>query len=360
MASLLVGGTVYAGTQLAGTSELKLGSDLYLAGENVDVNEDAAGDVVAAGGSVRVAGNVPGDLIVFARSATIDGNVAGSVRGAVQFLNINGSVDGRITVAAMELNLNEGNQATATSLATMAGTVTVDRPLNGYAVIFGQTASLNSKIDGPVKLALGSLSVGEAASFPSGVTFQKVANDLAANQAIDSLRKVAQVTVLEPTAEAQPSAKLTEMATSNLLVAVQLLAFGLIMYWLLPKAMVSLEEAHRGNKWLNVMFGVFGLPFYLATAIAFIITVLLMPVGIAMLLVSPIIFGASYLALVNNIGRRLTKEKQNTVVSLSVGLLLIYILNLIPVVNLFTLLIMFVLTVGGFWQAFFKRMQILK
>lgn len=366
-ALVLVTGTVAASPMMNGdTSEVRLGTDRYVAGQDIQITDDVAGDVIVAAGSVRITGNVKGDLIVFARSVTIDGDVAGSVRGAAQNFNLNGSVGNKITVAGQDVQVNAGNAATAGSVALAGQTVVLDRPLAGYAMVASETASLNSSVDGPVRLATSTVTLGQDAAFPSGVTFQKVNNDEAANTSINALRQVTQVNVVEApiSTTVKPVSSFATTFTGTLTFGLELLILGLVVLWLVPGLMTTVVEAERGNPWLIVIFGLLGLPLYVILTITLIISFIFTPVGIMMLFAAPLLLTLSYLAFLINVGHLVTRRRDGKTPSavglLVIGTAVIFVLNLIPLVGLVAGIVAYFVSTGVWWIIFLRKVHALK
>lgn len=84
-----------------------VGDDLRAAGGDVNIAGAIGGEVYAAGGSVRLAegGSVAGDASLAGGSITIDGKVGGKLRAAAQHIVINGEVVGDARLRAERIAL---------------------------------------------------------------------------------------------------------------------------------------------------------------------------------------------------------------------------------------------------------------
>jgi len=72
--------------------------DVYIFGNEVNVDAEVGGDLFVAGQKVNIKGKVGGNLYVASNEAVIDATIAGSVRGAFTIGSLKGSVARNITI----------------------------------------------------------------------------------------------------------------------------------------------------------------------------------------------------------------------------------------------------------------------
>lgn len=72
--------------------------DVYIFGNEVNVDAEVGGDLFVAGQKVNIKGKVGGNLYVASNEAVIDAHVTGSVRGAFTIGSLKGSVGRNITI----------------------------------------------------------------------------------------------------------------------------------------------------------------------------------------------------------------------------------------------------------------------
>ena len=108
----------------------KAGNTVYIAKEEI-----VSGNLYASGQTIIVDGTIGGDLIVAAQTITVNGRIEGDIIAAGQDIVINGEVGGNIRIAGNNLNIN--------------GTVTRNVNAFGSKIILGP----NSKIGWDAYLA---------------------------------------------------------------------------------------------------------------------------------------------------------------------------------------------------------------
>ncbi|KKT77213.1 MAG: hypothetical protein UW70_C0001G0011 [Candidatus Peregrinibacteria bacterium GW2011_GWA2_44_7] len=116
--------------------------DVYLAGEEVNVQADVEGDLFVAGDKITINGNINGDLFVAGNDVTINGSVQDDLRLASGALLLNGTVGGDTILASGTLTIGK------------------DAALNGDLVLAAQTADFYGTLNQSLKAAVGTLHLG--------------------------------------------------------------------------------------------------------------------------------------------------------------------------------------------------------
>jgi cytoskeletal protein CcmA (bactofilin family) len=139
----------------AGNGEQTIGAgttindDLYIFGNNVNVQGTVDGSVIAAGGTVTIAGHVTHDVMVAGGTVDINGPVDGSVRVAGGNVNVNGAVTGDVVAAGGTLNL--GSDATiGRDLLLGAGQATIGGPVVRNVTLGSGTVTIENSVGGNV------------------------------------------------------------------------------------------------------------------------------------------------------------------------------------------------------------------
>jgi cytoskeletal protein CcmA (bactofilin family) len=110
--------------------------DIYATGELIEVAGRLEGDLVAAGQRVQTTGPIDGDLFAAARTIDIRGPVADSARLAGEQITVDATIDGDLVAAGNRCHLFEDARVTGgvtAACATLDILGTVDRDLRGAA-----------------------------------------------------------------------------------------------------------------------------------------------------------------------------------------------------------------------------------
>ena len=88
----------------------KFNETVFLAGNDITIDSDIAGDLICAGQNVTINSKISGDVICAGQNLKINGTVEGNVRSVGQQIDINGIVVKNLSVASQNLQLNKTSQ----------------------------------------------------------------------------------------------------------------------------------------------------------------------------------------------------------------------------------------------------------
>ncbi len=136
------GGAVTTGDQIA--------ADRYIAGGSVQVSEEVEGDAVVAGGVINVSNSVSGDVLAAGGIVTVSADTGDDVRAAGGSVTIVGNVGNDVTAAGGLVNIDAGstvggNAWLAGRMVNVAGTVNRDLSASGGQVIV--TGTIGGNVD---------------------------------------------------------------------------------------------------------------------------------------------------------------------------------------------------------------------
>src|SRR5579872_6033355 len=114
LVSALLPGPAVAATTVGGNdTTIQAGrvihDDLYIGGQNVNVNGTVTGNLITGGSNVNVNGHVGGSIIAAGGNISVNGSVAGSVIAAGGNLDIAGRVGRDVTMFGGNLHLVPGS-----------------------------------------------------------------------------------------------------------------------------------------------------------------------------------------------------------------------------------------------------------
>ncbi len=263
---------------------------------------------LVAGNLVNIKGEITKDLFAFGSTLEVSGKVDGNAFLGASTIYINGTVNGDVYAGANYVTVGKdaiinGDLITGASMININGQVKGKVWAGAERINFGE----NAKVDGPVVY-----SSDNTASVSSGAQVANITQEAHAN-------KTWQTTL---------SAKLMSF----------LMAFvaGLILILLLPKWMKNNAETLQTSTWKSLGWGLLiliGIPIISIIGMIIVIGVpasmILLTLYFIAIYISQIVAG---LCLGNTIG----KGKWASIWSMTLGLLIINVLELIPYIGFIT------------------------
>ncbi len=125
--------------------------NFYVVGGDVTVNSKTNGDLYAAGGWVSVENTVEQDIVAAGGTVVVSEPVNGDVRVAGGKVTINAPVKGDVLAGAGTLIITDKGSVGG-ELRAAGGVVEVNGPVSKGVYIMGERVTVNSKIDGEVKV----------------------------------------------------------------------------------------------------------------------------------------------------------------------------------------------------------------
>jgi hypothetical protein len=144
--------------------------DYFAAGPLVEISGTVNGDLYAAGGQVFIDGRVNGDILVAGGRVMISGQVAQNVRVAGGQVSLSGTVGRNVTVLGGNLELASGAVVTG-NLVAAGGNVHLAAPLGGGATVAAGSLIISNRVGGDVDAAVGSLRIGSKADIKGRVAY---------------------------------------------------------------------------------------------------------------------------------------------------------------------------------------------
>jgi hypothetical protein len=300
-----------AGSIVVGQEEV-VNDDIYIAGGEATVNGTVNGDLFIWAGIVEINGQVNGDVIAAGGEITVNGEINDDLRLAGGIVTISNKVKGDLMIGA--------------------GTVTI----GNEALVSGETyvGSGTLRIDGEVqaiKAGVGRLEIGSSAKVNDGITYYSEEEGSISDEA--TILGNTNFNRVENRTDYGVSA--TAKATSLL----GALIIALIAVYYLPNFSSSVGKDWRERPWHNLLWGFLTLIVLPIAAIFLMATVIGLPLGFGIAIIYPIFI---YLAMiVASVGLGLCienyfgkKKKDNPDwVSVVIGLLVYYLVGLIPLLG---------------------------
>ncbi len=159
------------------SSASSAGGNIYRAGGSVRLAAPVKGDFYAAGGRVTVDQPVAGDAALAGGSVTVRAAIGDDLRAAGGDVNIQSTVGGELYASGGNITL--GNAAAVADAVTLyAGNVTIEGKINGPLKVYAQKVVLNGEIVRDVELNAEEIELGPQAKlgaalrYPSNAQFK--------------------------------------------------------------------------------------------------------------------------------------------------------------------------------------------
>lgn len=306
----------------------------YMAGNSQRIEGTVNGDVFCAGNDLVINGTVNGDVICAGNTVTINGKVTGDVRVVGNSVTIGAEVGGSVTAFGNTLTLETA--ANVAKDVTIAGnTVLVNGFVGRDIVGGGSVVTLNGNVGRNIEGEYDRLTIGKDAAVAGFVHYGSE------NEATVDGTVSGKIDRSEPKfykgqrADLRPIGLVTGAILGVLWVIVTALALALV----LPKKMATATNLSGKGAVLATLIGflaLFGVPML---AIFAMISVVAATLGFALLFVWLAILAVSMGVTAIYIGRLIArKQKMHPIVASLVGGLVVGILLIIPVIDLFVIL----------------------
>ena len=237
-----LGGKFRTGREVMVAADETVTTDLYASGASVTIEGTVEGDVVASGGNVDISGSVGGDVLIGTGNADISGEVTGDARIGAGRVLVSGSIGEDLSVGAGQTTLSS------------AGTVGED-----FLFGTGQT-SLHGAVEGNV--------VGSTGDYNRTGTIGGTED----------------VNVVE---RGEPSFGDRVLYAVQRFVAIALI--GLLLLWLVPRAVDGSAETLRRRPWASLGVGVLGAFGFIVLIVLIFLVMILLSIAFGLLQLSTLL-----------------------------------------------------------------------
>lgn len=151
--------------------------NIYIAGGNVRPVAPIKGDLYAAGGRITVEQPVAGDATLAGGAVTVRAPIGEDLRAAGGDINIENTVGGELYASGGNITLSKA-AVVADAVTLYAGNVTIEGKINGPLKVYSQKIVLNGEVAGDVELNAEQIELGPQAKlagalrYPSNAQFK--------------------------------------------------------------------------------------------------------------------------------------------------------------------------------------------
>lgn len=289
---------------------------------------EITGDLIMGALDLRIEGTIGGDARILSGNAYISGEVSKNITALTNALVINGAVDGNVVAYGGSNIVNGiigGNYRVKSGNIVINGIIKGDVTLEGDEIKFGPKA----KIEG--KLIYVS---NEKVNIPKGMVIGGIERR-PINKSLGNIDRL----------------KNRFSAVETFLRILGDIGYFLIAYilYVLFKEKLNTSVGYiLENKWRTLGIGILGVIGIPIISILFIISLIGIPLGIITLVLYGLLVYMAKIPVAQLIGNFIFKEKQNTLLSLITGLVVVVILCNIPYLRIFTSLVMISSGLGAY------------
>ncbi len=326
--------------------------DVFSYGDRSEIKGTINGDVYVAGGEVVIKGQVNGDVLAAGGNIHIDPEavISQDVRAAGGEVHVEGTVNGNLTAVGGVIKVHEFANI-AGSVTAAGGEVHLLSPVGKNVKIATGSLFLNAPVVGSADLAVREMSFGESAQIGGDLSYMSE-NEIVVNEDV----VVGNVAHKFPPQELQKSEReRTEhvvgraFAFVGLLGLIAKLFIGLLFIHVLPAFSKKAANNLRVQPWRSLGTGFLVVVLTPILIIALISTIVGLPVAFIFLVGYILAMYLSPVIVMLALGQLAAKhfnQKWNDALAFVIGLLVLFLLRFIPVVNVLSTMVVTLLGVG--------------
>jgi hypothetical protein len=323
--------------------------NLYIAGQNVNVDANVNGDLTGAGNIVNVNGNVEKSTQLAGSTVNIKGNVGDNLRVAASNLNVDGNVGEDAVVFVGQVTFGSGNQI-AHDLILFGGSAVLNGTVKGKVVGYAGDVTINGTVDGDVDLKdVGKVTLGSNAVINGKLTYSSSQKSDIKESQVKNGVEFKQISTSER--EAKRGAKAFTFVSLMLLVGSFLLLFVLVQ--VAPTSTEKYLASTYSSPWANLGIGFVTMIAAPVALILFMITVVGLPLAGFGFFVYIFLMVLAGILMSLVAGSWIVKVfKKETVYELGwlpilAGIVVVAVLKLVPVFGWMVVFLLFLLSLGG-------------
>jgi cytoskeletal protein CcmA (bactofilin family) len=332
----LVAGAAPAGAQQFGfgqsvrilAGETREG-DMYATGELVEIAGRLEGDLIAAGQRVRTSGPISGDLFAAARTIDILGPVGDSVRLAAEQLTIDATIDGDLLAVGNGCRLFEAGRITGGVRAACA-TVDIDGTVERDLEAAGGEITIGGHVIGNAQIRADRLVLGPGARIDGDLDY-RTRTPLSPEE---TARVGGTVLFDELIEEESPSGVTTGSLFFWGWQTTAALLAGILAVALFRGLVPHLATALAGNTTVGALLGFAAFLVVPAGSVVAMVTIVGIPVGVAMVLLFLVALYVAKLPVAAWAGARLLalagRPGASPYAAMALGVVALYLLFAIP------------------------------
>jgi cytoskeletal protein CcmA (bactofilin family) len=337
------------------------GRNVYSAGASVRPRTAVDGDFLAAGGSVVIDQPVKGDVTIAGGSVSVRAPVGDDVRVAGGDVTIESNITGELFAAGGNIALGKGSRI-ANAATLYAGNVTVDGKIDGPLKVGAQRVTINGEVNGDVRLYAEKVELGPTARIVGTLQYPASADLKRSEGAAVS----GAITRVMPDVAAREGNSATRewhrgmrnaspMWAGSVFTFLALLACAAVLLLVFPTFSDQAARSVQNSPGQAAALGFASLLLVPMLAGMLFITILGIPLGMALLMLYPALLLVGYLVGVRYIARRAevaVRKETSGSFAISIGffalaLLLMMLIARLPFIGPLALIVITIIGTGA-------------
>lgn len=337
------------------------GSDKFLSGGTVTVDQQGIDDLFAAGATVNVDVGIAGSAYVAGRTVDVNDPIGGDAFIAGMEVAIGKPVSGDATIAGFTVTVDRIDG----DLRASGGTLTIGGPVEGYAMLSGDEVRLENVISGDVYLKARKVDFGSGARLDGRlVVFEQQSGSLEIPNGVISEERIERRQTAEWDATVPPMNPETwwSLVRTYLTGALVIALAASLIAAIIPRTLAQLRRGLHNHPVRSLWFGFLAESVAVGSAIIFAVTLiglLLIPVslivalavGIAGYIVAAYALGVGLLML---IGRPEPSGVGTRIMAAGTGALVVSAVALVPYLGWLFVLALVLSGVGAITMKLFQ------
>lgn len=341
-----------------GAEDEGVASNVYMAGADVRIDRGVEGDVVAAAGRINVDEPIVGDAVFAGGSVEVRAPIGEDLRAAGGVVMLSSRVHGEALLAGLRIVLGPGSELHGPAWIAGSHVSIGGRALSGLKV-YGRRVLVLGEVRGPLEVSAGRLEIHRSAQIHGDLTYssgEEISIEPGARIAGTVTRTSSALDFADHSADAPLLKALRPLLLCGLLAA------GIVLFALFPRFTLTASQtlAHAPVKSLGLGVALFfSVP---PVILLLVITIIGIPIAIALAAFHAIALLAAYLVTAHFIAERLAHALQRKAprrawrfVFLAVAIVLLSLAGSIPHAGVWLLLLALIAGLGGMVLQAFNR-----
>jgi cytoskeletal protein CcmA (bactofilin family) len=328
---------------MADDNAFEFGGDWYGGGQNVSVSSPVAGDVFATGYDVNIDAVVGGDAHMAGFNTRVTAPVTGNVYAGGFSVLVDASVGQDVSAAGNSVDIKgevAGNVRATGAFVTIAG------PVSGSVLAAGDTVTLSGTIGGDAEITATHIKFGDGAMV-GGNLILRSSEDVEVPASVAPASRVSFERIEEPQAVLEQTNVGVKVMTSpwvwffgGIVWVGFLLVVGLILLALFPRRTERVQQVAIAKPWYSLLSGGLGLAMLLGLVPVLGMTLVGIPLIPVLFLLLALLWIVTYLMGGFILGERIMSafgrhplSLPAKMLTLAVGLVLVWVVGLIPLIG---------------------------
>lgn len=328
--------------------------DYLMTADNITISGTINGDAYVAANNVTVDGNINGDLLVAAGTLTMLGRISDDLRVVGGQALISGSIGKNLSFFGVNLSVAK-NSMIANSLVAMASHADLYGRVGNNATIYAQTSVIGNEIGGDLSGTFGELQLTDRAKVSGDLNYESNNEANLSNEAI--ITGTTNRFFSDKTGPRSKKGKMFRNVSAPVEIAGFIISFllGWLMIVLLPERKEKILSTFAKKPAKSLLIGALLLCFMPIMLVLLAVSLVGLPLALFLIPTFILLAYLSRILIVLYFGKRFGKRLKlpaNELVALFLGLLVYYLLRMVPYLATLVLLLVTLSGLGSLILSF--------